>query len=94
MPHNKPDWMQEEQQRADKLTDTGQTSNHEAPQLVRVIKAPPRMQKAFYIQEKFAAAFDDLAYKQRKLKGKRAPALAEEAIKMLLQKYGEDTKNL
>jgi hypothetical protein len=94
MQHNKPDWMNQEEDRADKLTDIGQTSNHEAPQLVRVKKAPPRMQKAFYIQEKFAEAFDDFVYKQKKLKGKKAPELAEEAIKMLLNKYGEDTKNL
>lgn len=94
MPHNKPDWMNQEEDRANKLVDTGQTSNHEAPQLVRIKKAPPRMQKAFYIQEKFANAFEDLVYKQKKLKGKKAPELAEEAIKMLLKEYGEDTKTL
>lgn len=94
MPHNKPDWMNEEEQRAEDLVDTGQTANHEAPQLVRIKKAPPRMQKAFYIQEKYAEAFEDFVYKQKKQKGKKAPELAEEAIRMLLKKYGEDTKNL
>lgn len=91
---HKPDWMNQEEDRAEKLTDKGQTSNHEAPQLVRVKKAPSRMQKAFYIQEKFAIAFEDFVYKQKKLKGKKAPELAEEAIKLLLKKYGEDTKTL
>lgn len=86
--------MIEEEQRAAQLAVIGQTSNNNAPQLKRVAKAPPRMQKAFYIQEKFANAFDDLVHKQKKIKGKKAPDLAEEAIKMLLKKYGEDTNNL
>jgi hypothetical protein len=94
MEHQKPGWMNEEEERAEDLTERAETSNNTAPQLVRVRKAPPRMQKAFYIQEKYAEAFDDFVYKQRKKKGKKAPELAEEAIKMLLKKYGEDTKNL
>lgn len=94
MQHNKPDWMSEEEKRADNLTEKAETSNNTAPQLVRVKKAPSRMQKAFYIQEKYAEAFDDFVYKQKKKKGKKAPEFAEEAIKMLLEKYGEDTKSL
>lgn len=95
MQNNKPDWMDVEQQRADDLSETkGAVVNHMAPQLVRVKKAPPRMQKAFYIQQKYVEAFDDFVYKQKKIKGKKAPELAEEAIKMLLKKYGEDTKTL
>ncbi|NOR69626.1 MAG: hypothetical protein GQ532_08030 [Methylomarinum sp.] len=86
--------MEEEQQRAASLTEKNETAHNAAPQLVRIRKAPPRMQKAFYIQEKYAEAFDDFVYKQRKKKGKKAPELAEEAIKMLLKKYGEDTKSL
>jgi hypothetical protein len=94
MSHKQPDWMNQEEQRADNLANIGQTSNNDAPQLVRVKREPPRKQKAFYIQEKYAVAFDDFAYKQKKAKGKRATELAEEAIKMLLDKYGEDTNNL
>ena len=94
MSHNKPSWMNQEESRAEKLTGTGETSNNSAPQLVRVFKAPPRMQKAFYIQEKYAHAFEDLAYKQKKIKGKKATELAEEALLLLLNKYGEDTKHL
>ena len=30
----------------------------------------------------------------KRIKGKKAPQLAEEAIKILLNKYGEDTKTL
>ena len=92
--NDKPAWMNQEEQRAEDLTEKSETSNNTAPQLMRIKKAPPRKQKAFYIQEKFANAFDDLAYKQKKINGKKATELAEEAIKILLKKYGEDTKNL
>jgi len=90
----KPSWMNEEEDRAEVLAAAGQTTNHEAPRLVRVLKEPARMQKAFYIQQKYAEAFDLLAFKQKKVKGSKAPALAEEALKMLLDKYGEETGNL
>ncbi len=96
---NKPDWMKKEEDRADELATENKTSNQEAPQMIKIIKAPPRMQKAFYIQEKYGEAFDDLVHKQKKQRkktgaGKKSTALAEEAIKMLLIKYGEDTSNL
>jgi len=94
MPHKKPSWMEQEEERAENLADTGQTSNESAPKLVRVTKEPARMQKAFYIQEKYAKAFEDFVYKRRKKKGKKAPQFAEEALKLLLDKYGEDTNDL
>ncbi len=94
MSDNKPNWMVEEEERAVALADTGETANEAAPKLVRVTKEPPRMQKAFYIQRKYAEAFEDLAHKQKKVKGPKAPQLAEEALKMLLEKYGEDTSHL
>jgi hypothetical protein len=91
---NKPAWANEEDTRAETLAQSGSTNNVEAPVLKRVEREPQRMQKAFYIQPKYAEAFENFAFKQRKGKGKRAPQLAEEAIKMLLDKYGEDTSNL
>jgi len=94
MTQHKPDWMNEEEERAEDLQESGETANNTAPKLARVTKAPPRMQKAFYIQDKYANAFDDLAFKQKKAKGKKAPDLAEEAIKLLLEKYGVNTENL
>lgn len=86
---NKPAWMQEEETRADDLTEKGTVSNADAPQLVKIIRAPSRKQKAFYIQDKHSDAFELLAFKQKKSKGKKAPELAEEAIELLLAKYGE-----
>ncbi len=89
-----PDWMNEEDSRAEKLAKTDKTANDAAPKLKRVDRAPERQQKAFYIQPKYAEAFEDLAFKQKKAKGKKAPDLAEEAIKMLLDHYGENTTKL
>ena len=85
----KPAWMEEEQDRADNLKKSGNTANDTAPKLERVTRAPKRMQKAFYIQDKHAAAFEKLVFSQKTIKGKKAPELAEQAIELLLKKYGE-----
>ena len=90
----KPAWANEEDNRAEKLAKAGNTSNNDALQLKRIEREPQRMQKAFYIQLKYAEAFEIFAFKQKRLKKRRAPELAEEAIKMLLDHYGEDTTTL
>ncbi|NOR70847.1 MAG: hypothetical protein GQ532_14335 [Methylomarinum sp.] len=85
------DWMDEEDSRAETQAKTGARSNPEAPQLVRKeIKAPPRATKGFYIQELHSMAFDRVVFAQKQAKGKKAPELAEEAIELLLGKYGEN----
>lgn len=89
---NKPSWMEEEENRAEELTETGQTSNADAPQLVRVVREPKRKQKAFYIQEKHSHMFETLVFDQKRGKGKKAPQLAEEALELLFAKYGENYK--
>ena len=88
MSQPKPAWMDEETQRAEDLAAGGTTQNAEAPQLVRAARAPSRKQKAFYIQDGHAAAFERLVFDQKQAKGKKAPELAEEAIELLLAKYG------
>lgn len=96
MSQRRPAWMDQEEGRAEDLSKKGQTANSQAPKLVKASasKAPPRMQKALYIQKKFADAFDDLAYQQKKATGKKAPELAEEAITLLLKEYGVDPKTI
>ena len=79
--------MDEENNRAKDLAKTGQTVNATAPKLARVApRAPARKQKAFYIQEQHANAFEALAFELRK-SGTKAPELAEEAIELLLAKH-------
>lgn len=87
MTKSTPAWMQEEDDRAEGLQRSGTTENAVAPKLERVIRAPKRMQKAFYIQNQHSAAFERLVYEQKTVKGKKAPELAEEAIELLLAKY-------
>lgn len=76
------------------VADIGETNNNDAPKLVRANKAPSRKQKPFYIQDKYAKAFDKLAFDQKQLKRKRAPELAEEALDLLFQQYGLDMNSL
>lgn len=83
-------WIDEENARANELAKTGTTTNDKAPLLVKEIKkvAPARHIKSIYIQESHSLAFDKLAFEQKIAKGKKAPELMEEAIELLLQKYG------
>jgi len=88
MSRNTASWIDEEEERAEQQAETGTTPNAEAPQLVRrLVSAPPRATKGFYIQEKHSMAFDRLVFTQKQAKGKKAPELAEEAIEILLKKY-------
>ena len=95
MPRNDTNWMDEEDERAEAQAATGQPPNVKAPQLVRKeVKAPPRATKGFYIQELHSMAFDRLVFEQKQAKGKKAPELAEEAIELLLKKYGLNINSL
>ena len=94
MPSNKPNWMDEEENRAEKIAEIGGTSNPKAPQLIKVNREPARKQKAFYIQENFSEMFEDLAYLEKKKNGVKAPQLAEEALLMLFKKYKLDISKL
>ena len=83
----KPSWMDEEENRAEELKKSGNTANSTAPKLARVTREPKRKQKAFYIQDGHAAAFERLVFNQKQAGGKKATLLAEEAIELLLKKY-------
>ncbi|EPJ43141.1 MAG: hypothetical protein OFPII_43510 [Osedax symbiont Rs1] len=91
---NEPNWLSEETKKADLNLREGVKGNIEAPQLVRLKKAPTRKQKAFYIQDSYAEAFELLVFLQKKEKGKKAPDLAEEALLALFEKYKLDVNNL
>lgn len=83
------DWMEEEDDRAEEQAVKGITANPHAPSLVKKKEQePPRSTKGFYIQELYARGFDRLVFEQKMAKGKKAPELAEEAISLLLEKYG------
>lgn len=83
-------WIDEENARASELAKTGTTTNNNAPLLVKTTKkpAPARHIKSIYIQDSYSLAFDKLVFQQKIAKGKKAPELMEEAIELLLKKYG------
>lgn len=83
-------WIDEENARASVLAKTGATTNNNAPLLVKTTKkpAPIRHIKSIYIQDSYSLAFDKLVFEQKIAKGKKAPQLMEEAIELLLKKYG------
>lgn len=83
-------WIDEENARASELAKTGSTANNNAPLLVKTTKkaAPARHIKSIYIQDSYSLAFDKLVFQQKIAKGKKAPELMEEAIELLLKKYG------
>lgn len=83
-------WIDEENARASELAKTGATANNNAPLLVKTTKkpAPARHIKSIYIQDSYSVAFDKLVFQQKIAKGKKAPELIEEAIELLIKKYG------
>jgi hypothetical protein len=83
-------WIDEENARASELAKTGTTTNNNAPLLVKTTKkpAPVRHIKSIYIQDSYSLVFDKLVFQQKIAKGKKAPELMEEAIELLLKKYG------
>ena len=85
-------WIEEENARAKDLAKTGGTSNNNAPRLIVSKKkvTPARVVKNLYIQESHIRAFDKLVFRQKMLKGKNAPELAEEAIELLLKQYNAE----
>ena len=88
-------WMEEENARATSLTKSGETTNNNAPRLVKATKKPTPIRhiRSIYIQDSYGKEFDKLAFEQKMVKGKKAPDLMEEAIELLLKKYNEKFDN-
>jgi hypothetical protein len=84
-------WIDEENARATNLAKTGETTNKNAPRLIKNVKitTPARKIRSIYIQDSHGKAFDKLTFEQKMIKGKKAPELMEEAIELLLKKYSE-----
>lgn len=85
-------WIDEENARATNLAKTGETTNNNAPRLLKAVKklTPVRQIRSIYIQNSYGKAFDKLAFEQKMVKGKKAPELMEEAIELLLKKYNNN----
>jgi len=90
-------WLNEEDNRAENQSKQGQKlSNPNAP---RLVKTPPkekkvqRSVKGLRIRIDLQKVFDRLVFEQKQADGKTGPELADEAIKLILDKYRVKYKN-
>lgn len=90
-------WLNEEDNRAEEQGRKGQKlSNPNAPRLVK--KAPKekkvqRSVKGLRIRVDLQKVFDRLVFEQKQDVGKTGPELADEAMKLLFDKYGVKYKD-
>ncbi|MBF0383019.1 MAG: hypothetical protein HQL69_18515 [Magnetococcales bacterium] len=87
-----PDWMKEENEKAQKQADNGGRANAKAPHLVKQKSKQKnevivRSVKGLRIQKPLQMQFDELVFRQKQAGGMTGPELAEEAIRLLLKKY-------
>ncbi|MEE9398534.1 MAG: hypothetical protein V3V31_16165 [Methylococcales bacterium] len=86
-----PDWLNQEDKRAGKLSESGQSvSNPAAPKpKTRNQKSDnvDRSLKGFRLRVDYQQRFDTLVAEQKHISGKKGPDLIEEALAMLFKKY-------
>jgi hypothetical protein len=82
-------WMDEENERAKSLSQTGKTTNDKAPRIKSVSKeiSTKRSIRSVYIKESHQRMLDKLIFEQKMVGGKKAPELLEEAIELMIEKY-------
>ena len=88
-----PNWMEQENEKAKKQADNEGRTNSKAPHLVKhksKRKAEPiiRSVKGLRIQKTLQRQFDELVFREKQAEGKTGPELADEAIRLLLKRYG------
>ncbi len=92
---SEPDWLNDEDKRAEKLTKTGKSvSNPTAPKAKRRKIAPieiNRSLKGFRLRVDYQQLFDELVVEQKHTSKKNGPVLIEEALEMLFKKYNKLT---
>ena len=89
-----PEWMSEEATRAARQTAAGKLVNERAVVKKRPVK-PPKAQRPTRVLRGWrpsrtrAAAFDALVAEQKNTSGKNGPKLIDEALDLLLKRYGK-----
>ena len=89
-----PEWMSEEATRAANQAATGKLVNERAVVKKRPVKPlkaprPPRVLRGWRPSRTRAAAFDALVAEQKNTSGKNGPQLIDEALDLLLKRYGK-----
>jgi len=84
-------WLNEEDTRVEEQSKKGQTvSNPDAPRLVKTSTKRKKVQrsvKGLRIRNDLQKVFDRLVFEQKQADGKTGPELADEAMKLLFDKY-------
>ena len=89
-----PEWMSEEETRAEGQVATGKLVNESAVSKKRKSKTskaprPQRVLRGWRPSRDRAAAFDVLVAKQKNISGKNGPALVDEALDLLFERYNK-----
>ena len=88
-----PEWMSEEETRAEHQSATGKLVNEDAvPQKRPNTLKPPRPQRVlrgWRPTRDRAAAFDALVAEQKNTSGKNGPTLIDEALDLLFERYNK-----
>jgi len=87
-----PEWMSEEETRAEGQAATGKLVNEDvSPRAVTIPKPlrPQRVLRGWRPTRERAAAFDVLVAEQKNTSGKNGPALIDEALDLLFERYNK-----
>lgn len=89
-----PDWLEQENKRAEDNLAQGTTENAEAPKMVMVkskrAKKPSRKTRGIFVQDPIWSKYEKTVFKMKKVKS--APELAEEALQYIIDKYGKGSE--
>ena len=85
-----PEWMSEEETRAEGQAATGKLVNEGAVrQKKRKTPKPQRVLRGWRPTRDRAAAFDTLVAEQKNTSGKNGPTLIDEALDLLFERYNK-----
>lgn len=83
-------WWNEEEERADKQLKTGTTTNPDVDiiKIKQKVRKEPRPVKGLRIRLDLQHKFETLVLSEKQKNGRQGPELADEAMKLLFDKYG------
>jgi hypothetical protein len=87
---NMPNWMDQENKKAEKQAGNGGRTNSKAPHLAKQKPEKEtivRSVKGLRIQKPLQRQFDELVFREKQAERKTGPELADEAIRLLLKKH-------
>lgn len=91
----KVSWLSDENERAEKLLESGQNTNNPSaakkPNKKLLPKGVNRSVKSISCRKDYQQLFDELVAREKHISGKKGPDLLEEALGMLFTKYNKKT---